>query len=153
MSFMMASSLRWARIGILGGVLLVVTGCGGGLNTAQVDGTVTLDGKPLDQILVEFLPTGEGPRSFGETDAQGKFTLMTDDGKTPGAAIGNHKVTLKDGSVITKFMGRQGEGVDMSEGRKPRISGKLASPDTSPLSATVTADGANTLTFEAAIPN
>lgn len=140
------------RCGLL--FLLTTIGCGGGgPQVAPVEGTVTLDGKPLDKILVEFFPTTNGPRSFGETDAQGKFTLMTDDGKTVGAVVGNHKVTLKDGSVITKFMGRKGENVDMSEGRKPRIGGKLASPETSPLTATVTAEGTNSVTFEASTKN
>ena len=45
-------------------VLLVVfwcslAGCGGGPKTAKVSGTVTLDGKPLDEAVIEF-DAGDG---------------------------------------------------------------------------------------------
>ena len=108
-----------------------------------------LNGKPLDKILVEFWPTSEGVRSFAETDSSGHFKLMTDDGKRIGATIGTHKVTMKDASIFGKFMGRAGEGVDMSEGRKPRISGKLTSTDTTTLSVVVDASKKNEFTLEA----
>ncbi len=38
-------------------VLSCLSGCGGdGIRYAEVEGTVELNGKPLDKILVEFLP-------------------------------------------------------------------------------------------------
>lgn len=119
-------------------------GCGSaGPKIVPVEGNVLLDGKPLEKVLVEFLPTSDGPRSFGETDSQGHFSLTTDDGKTRGASIGTHKVLLKDAAIFSKFMGRKGEGVDMSEGRKPRISGKLSNPSTTPLTVQVEAGKEN----------
>jgi hypothetical protein len=132
-----------------GVLLLAFSGCDSGPKILPVEGTVQLDGKPLDKILVEFLPTSEGPRSFGETDSQGHFKLTTDDGKRTGASVGTHKVTLKDAAVLGKFMGRKGENMDMSEGRKPRISGKLASPDSSNLSVIVEAGKKNEFTLQA----
>lgn len=73
-------------------------GCGGN-NFAEVEGTVTLNGAPLDNVQVEFLPDPEhgttGPRSTGTTDAQGRFKLVGDD-QRPGAAVGKHRVLIQD---------------------------------------------------------
>lgn len=119
-------------------MLMTVTTVGCGSNIAYVEGTVKQDGKPLDKILVEFWPAGEGPRSMGETDAQGHFVLTTDDGKTQGAVIGNHRVVLKDSAVFgDKFLGRAAENKDISGGRKPRIANSYTSAESSPLSQTV----------------
>ena len=116
---------------------------------AEVQGTVTMGGKPLDKIMVEFWPVSEGPRSFATTDADGRFKLMTDDGKRDGASVGSHKVVLKDVGVLgDKFLGRAGENADMSQGKKPRISGKYASPETTMISEKVVNKKKNEFTFE-----
>ena len=110
-----------------------------------------MNGKGLNKILVEFLPTSDGSRSFGETDSEGHFKLTTDDGKRIGATVGTHKVTLKDAAVLgDKFMGRKGaEEMDMAQGRKSRIDGMLGSPDTSKLTVTVDASKKNEFDLEA----
>lgn len=124
-----------------------LVGCGGP-KIAPVEGTITLDGKGLDKIYVEFWPQTEGPRSFGQTDDQGHFVLKTDDGKANGAVLGNHKVVLKDSSVLgDKFMGRAAENKDISGGRKPRISNSYTGADTTPISQVVEASG-NKFTIE-----
>lgn len=130
---------------------LTMLGCGGGgVKYAEVEGTVSLNGKPLDKILVEFWPESEGSRSFGETNAQGHFKLTTDDGKRIGAAVGSHKVVLKDASVLgDKFMGRAAENVDMSQGRKARISDKFGIATTSPIAQKVEAGKKNEYKIEA----
>jgi hypothetical protein len=50
-------------------------------------------------MKVEFYPEREsgtiGPRSFGITDAEGRFRLQTDAGED-GAVIGKHRVVLID---------------------------------------------------------
>ncbi len=131
-------------------LVALLVGCSGGPEIAKVEGTVTLDGKPLDKIMVEFWPDAVGPRSFGETDSQGHFKLTTDDGKSEGAAIGLNKVTLKDLTLMgDKFMGRAAEHVNLSEGKKPRISGKLAQTESTTLSETVVAGKKNEFTIEA----
>ncbi|HEY2250110.1 MAG TPA: hypothetical protein VGH74_03575 [Planctomycetaceae bacterium] len=70
---------------------------------ARVTGTVTLDGKPLKDAIVKFVPqtTKENyslGTSFGMTDASGKYDLSyaNDDG-TPimGAVIGKHQVQIQ----------------------------------------------------------
>ena len=76
-------------------LLAFVVGCSEPASTATVSGVVTLDGKPLEFIHVEFWPEN-GQRSFGKTDSEGRFELLTDDRSTKGAVPGTHKVSLRD---------------------------------------------------------
>ncbi len=118
----------------------VFAGCGdSGPKMAPVEGTVSLDGKPLNNIMVEFWPSSAGPRSIAVSDAQGRYKLMADDGKREGAAVGPHKVVLHDVSVYGENppVGRAAENVDVTKGKKPRISNKFASPETTTISQTV----------------
>lgn len=75
-----------------------VTGCGG-TNLAEVEGTVRMGGRPLDNVRVEFLPDPEqgttGHRSTGVTDAEGRFRL-TCENQQPGAVVGTHRVLVTD---------------------------------------------------------
>ena len=120
--------------------VLALMGCSRGPNLAEVEGTIKLKGKPIDKIHVEFWPEGNGPRSIGLTDAEGKYSLTTDDGKRKGALVGHHKIVLRDTSVLgEKFLGRKGEGVDMSQGRKARISAQYNDALKTPLKKEVTA--------------
>jgi len=121
--------------------LLILAGCDSGPKLIEVNGILLVGGKPVEKIRIEFWPEGNGPRSIGETDAQGKFTLVSDDGKTKGALAGKHKVVLQDiGILNTKIIGRAAEDVDLTEGRKPRIANLYQDAHQSPLSAEVTAD-------------
>ncbi|MEQ1826163.1 MAG: hypothetical protein ABL921_09455 [Pirellula sp.] len=66
-----------------------------------MEGTITLDDKPLPDIRVQFQPQATGDESplvgsYGLTDAQGKFTLKLSDSNLEGALIGKHVVTLSD---------------------------------------------------------
>jgi len=136
----MPSFCRIASVVLTAGLLMLV-GCSRGPQLAEVAGTVKLKGKPLDKIHVEFWPEGDGPRSIGETDAQGRFTLTTDNGKKKGAVVGSHKIVLRDVGVLgEKFLGRAAEGVDMSKGRKPRITDRYSDPHKTPLKKEVTAE-------------
>lgn len=65
---------------------------------APVSGLVKMKGKPLANARVVFLPEstpaiGRGVTSFGETDAAGRYTLTTADGR-PGAIVGEHRVRI-----------------------------------------------------------
>ena len=127
------------RIAIFSLGALLLCGCSSGPKLVDVDGTLVVGGKPVDKIRVEFWPEASGPRSVGETDAQGKFTLTSDDGKR-GAVEGKHKVVLRDiGIMSTKVIGRAAEDVDLTEGRKPRIANLYEDAHKSPLSAVVAA--------------
>lgn len=131
-------------------VCLGLIGCSDGPPMAEVEGTVKVGGKPVDKIQVEFWPAGKGPRSIGVTDAAGRYTLQADDGKRSGAAVGTHKVLLKDVGIMgDKFLGRAGESVDMTKGKAPRINAKYSDATRSDLNKEVTS-GKNVIDFDIA---
>jgi len=45
--------------------VVLVLGCDSGPKLIDVDCTLTVGGKPVDKIRVEFWPEGNGPRSIG----------------------------------------------------------------------------------------
>ena len=67
----------------------------------EVHGTVTLDGAPLPNAIVNFTPKEAGRPSSGETDENGNYTLLylVD---VPGALVGEHTVLIEP--VITADM-------------------------------------------------
>ena len=71
---------------------------------ATVEGTLRLDGKPLDNCLVAFFPESsqgsKGTHATGLTDRQGLFRLRRSH-QHEGAALGWHRVTVQDLSVST----------------------------------------------------
>ena len=90
------------RLRLVVGALLLslpsaLCGCSGAAKDnipklGKVKGTVTLDSKPVADIMVTFTPDGARP-SGGKTDASGNYTLMFND-TLEGAAVGSHKVRL-----------------------------------------------------------
>jgi len=79
--------------------LCIVPGCGGNGDLADVTGKVTLDGKPVPNAFVKFLPKGDsGAPSFGKTDAEGNYRMMFSDTEA-GAWIGENAVTISTGDV------------------------------------------------------
>src|SRR6516225_6806810 len=90
--------------------LFAVAGCSNRPKLAEVKGKVTLKGKPLSRILVEFIPdAANGPRASSTTDENGQYTLVCDD-KRPGAMVGPNRVVLRDAAVYgDKFLGRKME--------------------------------------------
>ncbi len=74
---------------------LLLAGCGleGGL--AKVKGRVTLNGQPLEGVIVQFQPTGgTGSSSSGITDSDGYYELMSTF-TTAGALPGDHIVSIR----------------------------------------------------------
>lgn len=55
--------------------LSIAIGCGSEMKVAPVSGTLTLDGKPVEQASVVFEPEEGGRPSFGVTNTQGRYTL------------------------------------------------------------------------------
>ncbi|MCC9609044.1 hypothetical protein LOC68_07210 [Blastopirellula sp. JC732] len=68
-----------------------------GVELAEVTGVVTLDGKPVKQVEVMFMPEGGAIESRGITDDEGKFVAYYPPAY-PGAIPGKHHVLfeLKD---------------------------------------------------------
>lgn len=73
---------------------LGIAGCGDTSHAPKlsiVKGTVIYRQKPLANAQVLFTPQS-GPMAFGETDAEGQFSLNT--GGKNGAILGSHQVTI-----------------------------------------------------------
>ncbi len=92
------------RFGACLGILLFASGCGG-VKAVPVSGTVTVDGKPLKDVAVNFTPIAaegaEGPGSSGVTDAEGRYSLKTiGDRRVRGAVVGKHRVVLSERLVL-----------------------------------------------------
>jgi hypothetical protein len=79
--------------------LAVLAGCGDSLPVADIEkvapvsGTLTYQGKPLPGYRVTFLPIDGKRAATGVSDAQGKFTMGTNDAGD-GAPPGQHKVAF-----------------------------------------------------------
>jgi len=103
-------------------VLFVVgasTGCSGdSFSTADVTGTVTVDGKPMAGIMLEFEPGRVGkkilPTAYGMTDAAGHYEVsrVGGPGGKPGAVVGKNTVRLStpegSGSKVHPYYADQG---------------------------------------------
>ncbi len=115
--------------------LVFIGGCGGG-DLAQVSGTVTLDGQPLEGAQVSFWPldaeAGSDRPSAGVTDGSGQYRLMYT-AEEPGVLPGRHKVEISTASG--------GEEGPKAERLPPRYNTNTE------LTAEVTS-GRNTLDFE-----
>jgi hypothetical protein len=82
---------RIVSVAIVACVLL--SGCGSsGPELATVSGTVKLDGSPLADASVQFVPASGRP-SFGSTDASGYYELRFTETKE-GAVPGEHTVRV-----------------------------------------------------------
>lgn len=84
---------------VAGAALVLLAGCERGPvgKAMHAEGVVKLDNKPLADVIVQFIPEGVkdgAPGSFGRTDAQGHFVLVTADGRD-GAVIGKHSVMVR----------------------------------------------------------
>lgn len=85
-------------------LILLMTGCSGGPADPKLNsvvGKVTLDGEPLSDAVVTFIPD-RGPASGAITDEEGNYDLKFKSGSR-GAVSGKHTVTIStdiDGSGI-----------------------------------------------------
>jgi hypothetical protein len=137
----MCSRLPSARVGVgcaLLAVLFGVTGCG--VKRVPASGTVTLDGQPLKEGILEFVPDptkGNNLRvSCTGPISNGRFNLMTagmdraDNGK--GAPVGWFKV---------KYMNPSERGYDPNRKEKDesrRVADKYRSEESTPISIELT---------------
>mgnify|MGYP000291886389 CR=1 FL=1 len=87
-------TLRGNSILLFAGILVALTGCGKrGPKLVDVSGTVTLDGQPLGNVIVTFVPVEGGVSSSGVTDEAGHFRLSCSLGR--GALVGQHRVYVQ----------------------------------------------------------
>lgn len=116
------------------------SGCGSGPAAptgrppvAKVVGTVTHQGRPVQNAVVQFHPEGAGDRGTGHTDENGEFTISTY-GPQDGAVVGKHTVTVQPLPVVPTVPGMDA----------PPPSGSFpaayASPEKTPLTVEVKAE-------------
>ncbi|MCS6865324.1 MAG: hypothetical protein RMJ56_00715 [Gemmataceae bacterium] len=138
----------------VGGVLLTaLVGCTTSPQLAEVEGTVTLDGKPIEGVRVEFMPDPEaghsGPNSTGVTDAQGRFQLRCENQQN-GAVIGKHRVTLTD---LKQWEGLTTSREDANKPLKPsRIPAKYTDVVQTPFRGIEVKTSGNTISLEVKTP-
>ncbi|MDR2755619.1 MAG: carboxypeptidase-like regulatory domain-containing protein [Planctomycetaceae bacterium] len=80
-------------------LFLFVVGCSGGsFRVEVVEGTVTLDGIPLEGATLTFIPSDSniGKSAYARTDMQGTFKLTAVQGGTSGAGtmVGHYRVAI-----------------------------------------------------------
>jgi hypothetical protein len=91
-----------------------------------VSGVVLLDGKPMPDAIVQFIPepdkNTEGSTSSGKTDGEGRFRLRSEDKYArDGAVVGFHRVVVWDARTAAPPRNRWSEGKrpDMPPSRIP----------------------------------
>lgn len=149
--------------------LLMLVGCGGNDDQEKfneglvpVQGTVTVNGKPLEDLQISFIPSsskGNGNEriAIGSTDAQGKYTAMSPpNGKYikpedfPGMIPGNYDLTfsrfvLEDGSV---WDSRNSEEGPMNVGATESMPVHLTNANSSRIKATIKKENPAPIDFE-----
>ena len=100
-------------------VLLAPLGCGGGgelPDLGYVEGTVTMDGKPLANVVLTFQPDQARP-AYGKTDAKGWYELVYTEGN-PGATIGMHSVRISSADADSGEEENYEEGAEGEDGNE-----------------------------------
>lgn len=137
-------------------LLILASGCGGSgrPNLVEATGTVKLDGKPIEQAMVSFMPDPETATdykrpSIAVTDANGKFTLGTYD-KTDGAPKGKFIVVIQKREPVGKLPDNYDEEQPEKFNVRYRlvVPRKYSNPKTSGLRAEITSSGIEPAVFE-----
>lgn len=116
------------RVSLAAAVVLASAGCGG-REFAEVAGRVTLDGKPLADVEVVFLPDSlkgnHANTASAVTDADGRYQLYTPRDNRAGTVLGAHRVVVIDLTMVADAAGaggppRPGQAAAALPGTKPR---------------------------------
>ncbi len=144
--------------------MLAMVGCDSGPKVQPVTGTVTLDGTAIPGANITFSPVagGTGAAAVGTSDASGKYTVTDMKSTKPGsgAAAGDYKVGIRwykpsdpssasatgDGGETTKLADDKAARTQVS-GPEVLLPSAYGDPETSGLTATVSASGENTFDF------
>jgi hypothetical protein len=86
------------NVALVATLILSMAGCSGsGVDLGEVRGKVTMDGQPLPDALVRFVPD-KGRSAQGITDANGEYKLDYSN-RDAGALVGKSKVLITTGSL------------------------------------------------------
>ncbi|MDR2170722.1 MAG: carboxypeptidase-like regulatory domain-containing protein [Planctomycetaceae bacterium] len=75
-------------------------GCSQGATRVSIEGTVTLDGKPVDNAVVTIRPEA-GPGAGTKTDANGNFSIP----KNEGPMAGNAQIMVEKFNIVEEKSG------------------------------------------------
>ena len=92
--------MRWW---VVAGLVVGLAGCGAeeGPKLADVTGTVTLDGQPVEGAGLEFVVEGPGGGvAYGRTDESGRYEMHFGQNRT-GALIGKNRVRITSDDRVT----------------------------------------------------
>lgn len=95
--------VRLVHVMTIGCFMLTLVGCGGdGLERVPIQGVVKAQGVPVPNAIVQFTPkTGTpGDGAIGQSDAEGKFTVISsrqDDAGVPPGSYGVRVSLMVDG--------------------------------------------------------
>jgi len=126
---------------------LLLSGCGGNTmkGLVNVEGTVTLDGNPLPEGTVTFMPvdvSNGGSPSSGKIDSNGSYELQFSKSNT-GIKPGTYVVTVNSWETVAT-MDAKGKAVP----GKSRIPEKYSSSDASRIEITVNDESSQTFPIE-----
>ena len=129
-----------------------VVGCGSSeprgeiVETVPASGIVTLGGKPLENCQVNFYPVDGGRPASATTNANGEFTLGTNDSED-GAAAGLHKVAFIYNPP--EYAGEPGK-EEVIPGFAPEIqfAATYADPETSGVTQEIPAEGTSEIKID-----
>jgi hypothetical protein len=149
---------RFFAILALSSITLTI-GCGGGVTYIPIGGTITLDGTPVVEAEVAFIPDSTkgtiGENSSGFTDAQGRFSLRTNQSGKEGVAPGIYRVTITDTRGVSDLTSiptlGPGNGVgELSKptaSKSPRVPVNYSDPKLTPLRDVEVTVGKQTVDF------
>jgi hypothetical protein len=139
---------------MLGALLATLAGCGPrGPVLGQVSGTVTLDGRPLDQGTIIFEATGLRPATARILD--GRIVEATTNRPNDGVPVGHQRIAVfsraqavvADPRAPSERTGPGTAAFPPSMGGRSLLPARYNDPATSGLSATIQA-GSNSLSLE-----
>jgi hypothetical protein len=137
--------------------VFAVLGCRKPHNLKYIEGTVTLDGKPVEAVSVSFLPvdSSKGLGAGGYTDVNGKFKLSSLVGKGgDGTQAGKYSVIFVKLIPAREMTENEKQLAQTDPERVPAIPmidalpSKYRSPKTSGIEAEVTESGSNVFNFD-----
>ena len=130
----------------LGLILALTVGCSGSQReTAPVEGSVKLDGKPLASAIITFYPES-GRSASGVLQENGTYVLGTYS-ESDGAVPGKHKVAITAFNQSAKKPDFDNDRPNRSD-RQSAIPVRYANPESSGLTFEVKAGETNNAPFE-----
>jgi hypothetical protein len=118
--------------------LSFVCGCASKIDLVPVEGKLLVDGQPIDNVLVTFVPEAvidrKPIRSMGISDREGRFQMRAETQEL-GAVVGEHRIILEDLAILDAPRSEDGTVTKLPPIRFPA---SFANPITSTLRATVT---------------